>query len=83
MNAWTPCWISTPKREQSSAHSDWVLVTVETDAARLVWFAQYRFRDGTWWDLEGRVVSGVTAWRELPLPFDEPIGRWRAGVRTG
>ena len=84
MNYWIPCWIRTPKREQSSAHSDWVLVTVEVDDVRIVWFAQYRFQDGTWWDPEGRSVSGVTAWRELPVPFDEPMPRrWPAILRTG
>jgi hypothetical protein len=84
MNYWIPCWIKTPKREQSVAHSDWVLVTVEVDDVRIVWFAQYRFQDGTWWDPEGRAVSGVTAWRELPVPFDEPMPRrWPAIVRTG
>jgi hypothetical protein len=75
MNDWIPCALRTPKRELSSAHSDWVLVTVEVDDIRIVWFAQYRFIDGTWWDPEGRVVSGVTAWSELPVPFDEPMRR--------
>ena len=84
MNYWIPCWVRTPKREQSTAHSDWVLVTIEVDDVRIVWFAQYRFQDGTWWDPEGRAVSGVTAWRELPVPFDEPMPRrWPAIVRTG
>jgi hypothetical protein len=73
MNYWIPCWVRTPKREQSTAHSDWVLVTIEVDDVRIVWFAQYRFLDGTWWDPEGRALSGVTAWSELPVPFDEPM----------
>jgi hypothetical protein len=79
MSSWIPSWTNTPKREPSSAHSDWVLVTVEADGIRIVWFAQYRFIDGTWWDPEGRSVVGVTAWRELPAPFDEPMPqRWSA-----
>ena len=62
-----------PKRELSSEHSDWLLVTVEADDVRVVWFAQYGFLDRTWWDPEERAVQGVTAWRELPEPFDRTI----------
>jgi hypothetical protein len=65
-----------PKREPSSTHSDWVLVTIEIERARITWFAQYRFIDRTWWDPEGREAHGVTAWRELPEPFDGMARRW-------
>jgi hypothetical protein len=75
MNDWIPCWVSTPKHEHSSTHSDWLLVTVEVNDARIVWFGQYRFLDRTWWDLEGRALLGVTAWCELPEPFDESMPR--------
>jgi hypothetical protein len=84
MNSWIPCWESAPKVEHSSTHSDWVNVTVEVNDVRIVWFARYRFLDGTWWDPEGRAVFGVTAWRELPMPFDGPMPRRVAGgVRAG
>ena len=64
-----------PKRELSSERSDWVLVTVEANDVRLVWFAQYAFLDRTWWDPEEHAVHGVTAWRELPEPFDRSMPR--------
>ena len=73
MNDWIPCWVRMPKREHSSTHSDWLLVSVELDDIRIVWFAQHRFSDNTWWDPEGRPVLGVTAWRDLPAPFDEAV----------
>jgi hypothetical protein len=50
-------------------------VTVEVNDTRIVWFAQYRFLDRTWWDAEGHAVLGVIAWRELPEPFDEAMSR--------
>ena len=75
MNHWIPCSLSMPKREPSSEHSDWVLVTAEANDVRVVWFAQYGFLDRTWWDLEGHAVPGVTAWRELPEPFDKTMPR--------
>lgn len=75
MSYWIPCSVSMPKREFSSEHSDWVLVTAEANGIRLVWFAQYGFLDRTWWDPEGRGVPGVTAWRELPDPFDASMLR--------
>jgi hypothetical protein len=74
-NDWIPCWLSMPTREHASTHSDWFLVTVEVNDTRIVWFAQYRFRDRTWWDAEGRAVLCVTAWRELPEPFHEVMPR--------
>jgi hypothetical protein len=79
MNQWFPCWVRAPTREQSSL-SDWLLVTVEVGDIRIVWFAQYRFLDGTWWDPEGRAVSGVTAWRELPEPFNQLMPRRRTAA---
>ena len=72
-NRWIPCWVRMPTHEHPSTHSDWLLVTVEFGDVRIVWFAQYRFLDCTWWDLEGRAVLGVIAWRELPEPFDEAM----------
>lgn len=82
MNYWIPCWVSMPKRELSSEHSDWVLVTVEVDDVRIVWFAQYGYLDRAWRDPEGRAVPGVTAWRELPEPFDKAMPR-RPSVAAG
>jgi hypothetical protein len=82
MNDWIPSWISMPTREDSSTHSDWLLVTVEANDTRIVWFARQRFLDRTWWDPEGRAVLGVTAWRELPEPFHETMTR-RQSVAEG
>ena len=82
MDIWIPCTERMPKREPSSTHSDWLLVTIEVDAARITWFAQYRFIDRTWWDLEGHEARGVTAWRDVPEPFDGAIPRrWSAAAR--
>jgi hypothetical protein len=75
MNHWIPCRVRMPKRELSSEHSDWVLVSVEVDDIRIVWFAQYGYLDRTWRDPEGRAVPGVTAWRELPEPFDKAMAQ--------
>lgn len=69
MDSWIACTERMPKREESSGFSDWLLVSVEVDGARITWFAHYRFIDRTWWDLEGRQTLGVTAWCELPEPF--------------
>jgi hypothetical protein len=77
MNTWILCVERMPKREASSTHSDWVLVTIEVGGARITWFAQYRFIDQTWWDPEGRQANGVTAWHELPEPCDDVRPRWR------
>ena len=76
MQYWIPCWVSMPKRELSSEYSHWVLVTIEVDV-RIVWFAQYGYLDRTWRDPEGRALPAVTAWRELPEPFDKAMSkRW-------
>jgi hypothetical protein len=80
MNNWIPCGVSAPMHEHSFTHSDWLLVTVEVDDTRIVWFAQYRFLDRTWWDPEGHAVLGVTAWRELPEPFDDAMPRREPAV---
>jgi hypothetical protein len=81
MDNWIVCAERMPKREPSSTHSDWVLVTIEVDHARMTWFARYRFVDHTWWDPEGREAPGVTAWRELPEPFDGIVPRLRPAAR--
>ena len=75
MSHWIPCSAANPKREVSSAHSEWVLVTSKVEGARLVWFAQYGHVNRTWYDPEGQPVPGVTAWRKLPRPFDESMSQ--------
>lgn len=82
MNYWIPCWAGMPKRDVSSVHSDWVLVTAELDGVLLVWFAQYGFKDQAWRDPEGRLVPGVSAWRELPEPFDKSIPQSWPALRS-
>jgi hypothetical protein len=81
MSHWIPCKAGMPKREASSAHSDWVLVTAEVDGARVVWFAQYGYLDHKWSDPEGQTVPGVTAWRALPEPYDRSVSLpWSAAL---
>jgi hypothetical protein len=80
MDSWILCTERMPKREQSSAFSDWLLVTVDLEGACITWFAHYRFIDRTWWDLEGQQTRGVTAWRELPEPFEGTIPRQSAAA---
>jgi hypothetical protein len=83
MDTWIICAERMPKREPSSTHSDWVLVTIDLDGTCMTWFACHRFVDRTWWDPEGHQVRGVTAWRELPEPFYEITPRRRPAARWG
>ena len=84
MSHWIPCWAGMPRRDVSGAHSDWVLVTADVAGVQVVWFAQYGFMDHAWRDPEGESVPGVTAWCELPEPFDasNPQARPAVAVRS-